>query len=161
VISCRYCSKDIPAAASCWSIAALFRPPVTPTRMGVPTAPKVTGVLWTIMPSMTAAAAGKPSATSSGAAMAAGVPKPDAPSMKQPKSQAMITVWTRRSVLIRLNPARIEVIAPECFSVLSSRIAPKMMSRMSNVMMRPCTVDAATRANGTFQSQSAMTTAAT
>ena len=58
--------------------------------MGVPTAPNDTGVDCTIMPSITAPIAGKPSATSKGAATAAGVPKPDAPSMKQPNSHATI-----------------------------------------------------------------------
>jgi hypothetical protein len=80
--------------------------------IGVPSAPKVTGVDWMISPHMTAAMAGKPSASSSGAATAAGVPKPDAPSMKEPNSQAMITAWTRRSGLMRVKPARIDAMAP-------------------------------------------------
>ena len=49
--------------------------------IGVPTAPKETGVLWIIIPISTAANAGKPMATSKGAAIAAGVPKPEAPSI--------------------------------------------------------------------------------
>ena len=35
-------------------------PVLTPTRIGVPAAPKLTGVLWMIMPAMTAAMPGKP-----------------------------------------------------------------------------------------------------
>ena len=103
----------------------------------MPTAPKVTGVLWTIMPSITAVIAGNPSATSNGAVIAAGVPNPDAPSIKLPKSQLMMTSCTRRSGVIVANPARIAVIAPECFSVLSRSIAAKMMKRISNVMNSP------------------------
>ena len=66
------------------------KPLFTPTMIGVPTAPNDTGVDWIIMPINTAASAGKPIATNSGAAMAAGVPKPDAPSMNEPKHQAMM-----------------------------------------------------------------------
>lgn len=62
------------------------RPPATPTRMGVPTAPKLTGVDCTISPTMTAAIAGNPMASSSGATTAAVVPYPETPSMKEPKS---------------------------------------------------------------------------
>jgi len=59
-------------------------------RIGVPTAPKDTGVLWMIKVTITAAMAGKPMATSIGAATAAGVPKPAEPSMKEPNRKAMI-----------------------------------------------------------------------
>ncbi|MNC18528.1 hypothetical protein D3C75_664300 [compost metagenome] len=113
--------------------------------IGVPTAPKETGVLCTSMPSITAASAGKPMATSSGAAMAAGVPKPEAPSMKQPNSQAMMIAWMRRSGLMVAKPARIAVMPPECLRVLSSRMAPKMIHSTPMVMIRPCTVEASTR----------------
>ena len=98
-----------------------------PMTTGVPTAPKVTGVLWIIMPIITAAMAGKPIATSNGATMAAGVPKPDAPSKKEPKSQATITTCTRRSVLMVVKVARITATAPDCSNTLSSKIAPKIM----------------------------------
>jgi len=99
----------------------------------------------TIIPMTTAASAGKPSATISGAATAAGVPKPEAPSMKQPNSQATISTWTRRSGLTLEKPRRIELIPPECFNVLSSRIAPKMIQRIAAVRIRPCKVEAMTR----------------
>ena len=59
--------------------------------IGVPTAPNETGVDCTIRPITTAGSAGKPRATSSGEATAAVVPNPEAPSMKQPNSQAAIT----------------------------------------------------------------------
>ncbi|MOA02701.1 hypothetical protein D3C78_1221670 [compost metagenome] len=111
----------------------------------MPTAPKDTGVDCTIMPSTTAASAGKPRATSRGAATAAGVPKPEAPSMKQPNSQATISAWTRRSGLILAKPWRMALIPPECLRVLSSRMAPKMIQRIAAVRIRPCSVEATTR----------------
>ena len=124
---------------------ALSRPVLRPTRIGVPTAPKDTGVLCTSMPRITAASAGKPMATSSGAAMAAGVPKPEAPSMKQPNSQPMISAWIRRSGLMVAKPARIAVMPPECLRVLSSRMAPKMIHSTPPVITRPWTVEARMR----------------
>ncbi len=81
------------------SAAVPESPPFTPMMMGVPSAPKVTGADWMINPHMTAAMAGKPSASSRGAATAAGVPKPEAPSMNDPNSHAMMIAWTRRSGL--------------------------------------------------------------
>ena len=53
-----------------------------PTRTGVPTAPKVTGKELNTRQMTAAASGGKPKESSSGAAKAAGVPKPAAPSMK-------------------------------------------------------------------------------
>ena len=140
-------SQVEPFASSCAVMSARFKPLPTPTTTGVPTAPNDTGVDWIIIPTTTAARAGKPSATISGAATAAGVPKPDAPSMKQPNSQATISACTRRSGLMPEKPLRMAVIPPECFSVLSSKIAPKIIHSRPAVWMRPCTVDAATRLN--------------
>lgn len=68
-----------------------------PMMIGVPTAPKVTAVLWMISAEAHAARGGKPSATSSGPATAAGVPKPAAPSINDPNSQATINACTRAS----------------------------------------------------------------
>ncbi|MCY1453221.1 hypothetical protein D9M71_701990 [compost metagenome] len=84
-------SQLLPTAASWVPMPVWSRPPATPTTMGAPTAPNETGVDCTSMPSTTAAMAGKPRATINGATTAAGVPKPDAPSMKQPNSQATIS----------------------------------------------------------------------
>ena len=61
-----------------------------PIRIGVPTAPNETGVLCITRAHMTAASGGKPSTTSNGPATAAGVPNPDAPSIKAPNVQAII-----------------------------------------------------------------------
>ena len=119
----------------------------------------MTGVLCTIIPSMTAVMAGKPSATSNGAVIAAGVPNPDAPSMKLPKSQLMMMTWTLRSGVIFAKPARIAAMAPECFNVLSNRIAAKMMNRISNEMKSPWIDAAAIWATGMVHAKKPITTA--
>ncbi len=142
---------------SAWK-AGLANPVWTPIIMGVPIAPKVTAVLWIIIPTITAAAAGKPSATSKGAAMAAGVPKPEAPSRKEPNSQAIRIIWTRRSGESWVNPARIDWTAPEYRRVLSNKRAPKMIRRRSAVTPRPCRLKATTRCQSIFQTPIATTT---
>jgi len=116
-----------PAASMLASAAVPERPPFTPMMTGVPRAPKVTGVDWMISPHMTAAMAGKPRARSRGAATAAGVPNPEAPSMNDPNSQAMMIACTRRSGLTRVNAARMLDIAPDAVIVASRSRAPKTM----------------------------------
>ena len=111
--------------------------------MGVPTAPKETGVLLKMSATMAAASGGKPSPTSSGPARAAGVPNPAAPSMKAPNIQPMMIAWTRRSCVMSLKPLLIVVMAPEIVSVFRIRMAPKMMTRTSNALSAPNTVNAA------------------
>ena len=93
----------------------------------MPAAPNVTGVLWMIIPDITAAMPGNPRPTSNGTATAAGVPNPADPSMNEPKSQAMMITCTRRSGVMLVNPRRIARRAPLWWSVFRSRIAPKMM----------------------------------
>ncbi len=156
VICCRKLSQLEPWATSCAPMVAVSRPLLTPTTMGVPTAPKDTGVLCTSMPISTAAMAGKPMATSRGAAIAAGVPKPEAPSMKQPNSQAMMMAWMRRSGLMVVKPARMAVMPPECFKVFSSRMAPKMIHNRPRVITRPCSVEAMIRLKVMSQTNSPM-----
>lgn len=90
VINCKNCSQLVPAAAKCVVRSVVFNPVVTPIIIGVPTAPNETGVDWIIIPIITAPRAGKPKPTNNGAAIAAGVPKPEAPSIKLPNNQAMI-----------------------------------------------------------------------
>ena len=58
--------------------------------MVVPALPKVTDTLLDNKDKTTAAIGGNPNATMSGAQMAAGLPKPAAPSRKLPSNQAMI-----------------------------------------------------------------------
>ena len=57
---------------------------------GVPTAPKETAVESKINATVAAARGGNPRLTKSGAASAAGVPKPAAPSINEPNIQQMI-----------------------------------------------------------------------
>ena len=145
-----------PCAASACVIDSRCKPPCTPTSSGVPTAPKDTGVDWMIMPNITADSAGKPTATISGPATAAGVPKPEAPSMKQPNSQAIRITWMRRSGVMRAKPLRMLAMPPECFSVFSSSSAPKMIHSTCTVMMMPSSVAARTRLKLTPQAVSAI-----
>ena len=56
--------------------------------------------------------------------MAAGVPKPAAPSIKAPNNQAIMTTCTLRSELILVNPLRMTSTAPECLRVFNNKIAP-------------------------------------
>ena len=123
--------------------------------MGVPTAPKVTGVLWMISVHITAASAGKPSARSRGPATAAGVPNPDAPSMKAPNIQATMISWTRRSRETFMKPRRIAAAAPLSERVCRSRMAPKMIHRSETAMMAPRIEAAATWMAATSQKTSA------
>ena len=139
-------------------MAWLSSPLLMPTRMGVPTAPNDTGVDWIIMPSSTAASAGKPMATSKGAAMAAGVPKPEAPSMKAPKHQAMMMAWMRRSGEMLVKPPRMALMAPVCLRVLSIRMAPNTIQSTVTVITNPCRVEAKTRVGLICQPQRAMNT---
>jgi hypothetical protein len=93
---------------------------------GVPAAPKLTGVLWMIRPTMTAAIAG------SRARAAAGPPPQPACRTRgaldeRPNSQPMMIACTRRSALTVVNPARIVARAPLEVSVWSRSSAPKMM----------------------------------
>ncbi len=150
-----------PARAICAWKASPPTPPATPTSTGVPTAPKVTAVLWIIIPIMTAAAAGKPMATMRGAHTAAGVPKPEAPSMKEPKSQARRMIWIRRSSLMAWKELRMAATPPERSSVFRRRRAPKMMKSRSKVRNRPWMEAAATRTHSICQTPAATATAAT
>ena len=115
----------------------MSNPPCTPTSIGVPTAPKETGVDCIIKPNTTAASGGNPIATINGAAIAAGVPKPDAPSIKLPNNHAIKITCTLLSELKDEKPFRIVFIAPEYFNVFKSIIAPKIIHKILTVMMRP------------------------
>ena len=118
-------------------MAALSNPLFTPITIGVPTAPNDTGVLCIIIPINTAPSAGNPIATSKGAAIAAAVPKPEAPSRKQPKHHAIIMACTRLSGDTLVNPARITAIAPVCFNVFNRKIAPKTIHNTETVITKP------------------------
>ena len=125
----------------------------------MPRAPKLTGVLWMIMPAVTAAMPGNPRPTSSGTATAAGVPKPADASMNAPNSQAMMMTCTRRSGEMSVNPCRMVLMAPLSCRVFSSRMAPKMMYSSVSAMTSPLMVAATTWMPGTCQTARASTTA--
>ena len=127
VTSCINHAKERPPADRYPSTTGASSPPATPTRIGVPTAPKETGVLWMMRPTITAAAAGKPRAINRGAVTAAGVPKPDAPSMKLPNSHPTTIAWMRRSRLRPVSESRIVRTAPLRVMVDRRRRAPKTM----------------------------------
>src|SRR5690625_1170450 len=93
---------------------------------------------------ITAAIAGKPKANSKGAPTADGVPKPDEPSISEPKSQATMMTCTRRSGETSMNPWRIALSAPHSLRVFKSKIAPNTINKRVIEVMIPLTVAAAT-----------------
>ena len=68
----------------------------------------------------------------------------------------MMITCTRRSGLMLVNPFRMTRTAPECFKTFSSRMAPKMMWRMLNVMKSPSTLAATTCVADTCQAPHAI-----
>src|SRR3546814_18723391 len=79
---------------------ALEIPLLTPTKIGVPIAPKVTDVLCTIKPTIIAERAGKPNAKSKGATIALGLPTPAATYNHDKNNQAITIIITHISDLI-------------------------------------------------------------
>jgi hypothetical protein len=75
--------------------------PVTPARpaIGVPSAPKATGAVLAISDRPDAASGEKPSPIRIAPVTATGVPKPEAPSKKAPKENAMSSSCSRRSAV--------------------------------------------------------------
>ncbi|MBT9152777.1 MAG: hypothetical protein DDT35_00999 [Firmicutes bacterium] len=114
----------------------------TPSSTGVPTAPNETGVLLKMRAIEAAARGGKPKPTSRGAAKAAGVPKPAAPSTKAPNIQPMMMACTRRSLERPWKPLLMVAIAPLVFRVLSSSIAPKTIIKRFPALKAPSMVAA-------------------
>ena len=108
--------------------------------VGVPAAPNGTGVEFKIRQLMAAAIGGKPRPMRSGAAMAAGVPKPAAPSMKALNAKPMMTSWMRASSVMPLNMPSMRRMAPASFSMFMRRMAPKMMRSVSMEPKKPVIV---------------------
>ena len=75
--------------------------------VGTPAAPKATGVEFNISVTIAAAIGGNPRPTSSGAASAAGVPKPATPSIKAPNIHPMMMTCIRLSSVILSKPSLI------------------------------------------------------
>ena len=88
----------------------------------------------------TAATGGKPRLIIRGAANAAGVPKPAAPSIKDTNKNPTITACTRASGLIERKPLLMATIPPDIFSVFITKTAPKMMISTSMELKNPATV---------------------
>jgi hypothetical protein len=130
-----------------------------PISVGVPTAPKETGVTLAISATITAARAGNPRDSSRGAARAAGVPNPAAPSMNPPNNQAMMMACTRRSAEMFIKPLLMASMAPLSRKVKSTRRAPNTMLRILKAITRPFTVAAATQFRGVFQTHRARASA--
>jgi hypothetical protein len=80
------CSSAVLAPMSISSLCGNSRGS-KPNHIGVPTAPKAVGVALKIRHTKATRIAGKPSPTRIGAASAAGVPKPQAPSIRKTKAQ--------------------------------------------------------------------------
>ena len=108
-----------------------------------------------IIPDTTAESGGNPSPTINGTATAAGVPKPAEPSIKVPNSQAITMTCTRRSGEISTKPRRMTCNAPLSRSVLSKRIAPKIISKSERATITPCSVAAKICNGDIFQTKRA------
>ena len=108
---------------------------------------------------MAAQSGGKPRLISSGAASAAGVPKPAAPSMKAANTKPTMIAWMRRSGFTLLNTRWMAVTAPECLSVFMIRMAPRMMTRVPMASRKPSSAHAAEVVKSCFQYSRAITTA--
>ncbi len=104
---------------------------------GVPTAPNETGEESSIKAKTAAAKGGKPNTISKGAAKAAGVPKPAAPSINATKNTPIIISCTLLSSDIALKPLLISPIAPEYFMVFKIKIAPKIIIKISKDLKNP------------------------
>lgn len=113
-----------------------------PNNIGVPAAPNVTAVLFATSATIIAASAGNPSETSNGAASAAGVPNPAAPSMKLPNIHAIIIACILLSVDMFDNILFIVMIAPLFWIMLSKSNAPNIMNIMSSAITAPFIDDA-------------------
>ena len=153
-ICCRY-SSGCMGASNCATSVLLSMPERTPTSMGVPTAPKDTGVDWMTSTAITAAMAGKPRASSRGAPTAEGVPKPDEPSISEPNSHATMMTCTRRSGETSMKPWRMGSSAPLSLRVLSSNTAPKTINSKVMAVTTPLMVAAAITAPGACHTNSA------
>ena len=119
------------------------KPCSIPNSTGKPIAPKDTQAESAISATTAAATGGTPNNTSSGAPIAAGVPKPALPSIKAPNNQQIIITCTRASALMLVKPARMVSMAPEYFRVLSRNTAPKMMVKGVMADSSPSRTDAA------------------
>src|SRR5215467_6943601 len=116
-----------------------------PNHMGVPTAPKVVGTEFIIKVRMATLTGSKPNPTSRGAAIAAGVPKPLAPSIMKGKDHPTIINWATGLELTSLSLLPITRSAPERRIVCDSRRAPAIIDIEVKAESVPFTTVALTR----------------
>ena len=99
--------------------------------VGVPIAPKLTAVLSHIKVTTAAATGGNPKLTNSGAAKAAGVPNPAAPSINEENIQPIMMACILASLEMDLKPLLIECMPPLSFSIFITIIAPVIVTNTS------------------------------
>ena len=116
-----------------------------PNQVGVPTAPKDTGMVFMISAKTATGTAGKPRPIRMGAASAAGVPKPLAPSIMNENAQPTIINWATGLALTPLSQSLTTRIAPECSIVLNRKIAPQMIRMGVSAVSNPLTTVALTK----------------
>src|SRR5215469_8536253 len=118
---------------------------LNPNHIGVPTAPKVAGTEFITNVRIATRTAPKPRPTSSGAAIAAGVPKPLEPSIMNGKAHPTIINWATGLGLTSLSHSSMTRSAPERCIVFESRIAPQIIDIGVKAESVPFTTVALTR----------------
>src|SRR6516162_4877562 len=98
-----------------------------PNHIGVPTAPKVTGTVFITNVRIATRTASKPRPTSRGAAIAAGVPKPLAPSILNGHAHPTIINWATGLALTSVSHSPMVPSAPERRIAWDSRTAPQII----------------------------------
>jgi hypothetical protein len=107
------------------ALSVISGKPVTPASVtiGVASATNATGAVLPTKHRPAAVNAGMPSAASSDAETATGVPNPDVPPMNAPKENAMSSTSMRWSPLTRLSDRPMATNDPDSTATLNSRIA--------------------------------------
>ena len=108
-----------------------------PNHVGVPTAPNDTGTEFITKVKMATRKGLKPRLIRMGAAMAAGVPKPDAPSIMKANDQPIIISWATGLGLILASHLRIVSIQPVVSIMRLNMMAPKITVIGVRVATRP------------------------
>src|SRR5215471_16135942 len=116
-----------------------------PNHIGVPTAPNVVGTEFITNVRTATLTGSKPNPTSRGAAIAAGVPKPLAPSIMNGKHHPTIINWATGLELTSLSHVPMTRSAPERRIVCASRIAPQIIDIGVRAESAPFTTVAFTR----------------
>src|SRR5215471_20934518 len=100
---------------------------LNPNHIGVPTAPKVVGTEFIISVRTATLTGSKPNPTNRGAAIAAGVPKPLAPSIMNGKDHPTIINWATGLELTSFSHVPMTRSVPERRIVFDSRMAPQII----------------------------------